>query len=93
VSRGARALPALAMLVGALGLAGEDLSHHGTCAPAAMARSATCPMALGDDRMARERATQVTVTQERGCAARLAIGMDTMRQPDEHALGKGQTDE
>jgi hypothetical protein len=93
VSHGTRALPALATLVGALGLAGEDLSHHGTCALAAMARSATRPMALGDERMEREPATQVTVTQERGCAVQLAIGMDTTRQPDENALGKGRTDE
>jgi len=92
-SRGWPAPPAPPTLAGALGLARQDLSCHGTCAPAAMAGLAARPMALGDGRMAMERATQVIVTRERGCIAWLAIGKGTTWQPDEQALGKGQTDE
>ena len=40
-SGGARAPPAPPTLVGTLGLAGEDLGHHSTCTPVAMAGSVT----------------------------------------------------
>jgi hypothetical protein len=48
VSRGARASPAPPALVGSFGSAGEDLRHHGTCAPVAIAGSAACAIAMGD---------------------------------------------
>jgi hypothetical protein len=53
-SGGVRAPPAPTMLMGALGLAGEDLRRHGTCVPAAMAGSAAHPTAMGDGRTASE---------------------------------------
>jgi hypothetical protein len=40
------------MLVGALGLAKENLRRHDTCAPAAMAGSAVHPTAMDDKRRA-----------------------------------------
>jgi hypothetical protein len=83
-----------ATLVGALGSAGDDLRCHGTCAPAAMAGSAARPTAIGDGRTARERATQVTITQVSGAGSEgtqcdRRWGKGTTRQPDERALGKG----
>jgi hypothetical protein len=49
-NRGMRAPLAPPALVGAHGSAGEDLRSHGTCAPAAMARSEACVMVIGDGR-------------------------------------------
>jgi hypothetical protein len=49
--------------VGAFGSVGEDPRCDVTRAPAAMSGSAGRPMAMGDGRMARERAAQVTVMQ------------------------------
>ena len=69
VSRGARAPPVPAKLVGALGSAGEDLRRHGMCAPTAMTGSAARPTAMGDGRTTRERATQVTRTQVSGAGS------------------------
>jgi hypothetical protein len=78
-SRGARALPTPATLVGALDSAGEDLRRHDTCAPADMAGVSGAPNGDGRRTSARERATQVTTTQvsvyrERGRTARPAMG-------------------
>jgi len=68
-SGGTRAPPAPGTLVGALGSAEEDLRHHGTCAPAAMAGSAVRPTAVGDGRTARELAAQVTRMQVSGAGS------------------------
>jgi hypothetical protein len=69
-SHGARAPPAPATLVGAFGSAGEDLRHHDTCVPAAIAGSVARPTAMGDDRTARELAMLVTSMQVSGAGSK-----------------------
>ena len=81
------------MLIGALGLAGEDLRRQGTRASAAMVGSIVCPTGMGDGRTTRERAAQVTGTQvssagSEGARRGRRWGEDTARQLDEHAVGK-----
>jgi hypothetical protein len=69
-----RAPPVLPMLVGALGLAREDLRRHGTRASVAMTGSAACPTAIGYGWTTRERAAQVTGTQVR------SVGSEDVRR-------------
>jgi hypothetical protein len=87
-----RAPPALPTLMGALGLAREDLRRHGTRASVAMTRSAACPTAMGYGWMMRERASQVTGTQVSSVGSedvrRSRRWGRTARQLDERAVGK-----